>query len=63
MTEKRKLILIIIPPSTVYRYCGDDGLDIIVNTTELNIVFRTDASYQYRGFLCRYSTLNMDGTS
>ncbi|XP_071514642.1 uncharacterized protein [Panulirus ornatus] len=46
----------------VERYCGDKALALFSSTSNMTLVFRTDGSYRYRGFMCRYRALNPDGT-
>ncbi|KAK3868803.1 hypothetical protein Pcinc_025841 [Petrolisthes cinctipes] len=44
------------------RYCGDKALGIFSSGSNITLIFTSDQSYRYRGFMCRYRALRPDGT-
>ncbi|ROT74706.1 hypothetical protein C7M84_006784 [Penaeus vannamei] len=50
------------PDEPTNQFCGDKAIAAFSSSNNLTLVFQTDSTYRYRGFMCRYRALNADGT-
>ncbi|XP_042855325.1 ovochymase-1-like [Penaeus japonicus] len=50
------------PDEPTNQFCGDKAIAVFSSSNNMTIVFQTDSTYRYRGFMCRYRALNADGT-